>query len=84
MVIQMIVTFSRYRHYRELDVRECAGVTVRLLWDPRRDVVIVHVHDRPREVEFTLWPPRDRARYVFHHPFAVAHLLDSDRARLAA
>jgi hypothetical protein len=72
-VIQMIVTFgTTRRNYRELDSRQMSGLTVRLLWDQRRDTVIVQVHDWGG-ADLVLYPPKSQARYAFQHPFAVAH-----------
>jgi hypothetical protein len=70
----MIVTFgTTRRNYRELDSRQMSGLTVRLLWDQRRDTVIVQVHDWGG-ADLVLYPPKSQARYAFQHPFAVAHL----------
>lgn len=83
----MIVTFGRKRHAvarkadpdrwitcRELDARQSCGLTVRLLWDGRRDRVLVHVRPAGDGAEFVLNPPKSMARYAFEHPFGVAHL----------
>lgn len=58
---------------RELDSRANDGIHVRLLWHPRDGHASVLVKDSKTGETFEL-PVRDgdRARDVFHHPYAYA------------
>ena len=58
---------------RELDSRVSDGIHVRLLWHPADGHVSVAVHDRKTDEAFELAVDKDeRARDVFHHPYAYA------------
>jgi hypothetical protein len=59
--------------YRELDHRTSDGIDVWLLWNQAADQVVVAVFDAKSGEAFEI-PVRDgeRARDVFHHPFAYA------------
>lgn len=58
---------------RELDSRISDGIDVRLLWHPTDGHVSVAVHDRKTDETFDLAVREgERARDVFHHPYAYA------------
>jgi hypothetical protein len=57
---------------RELAARECDGISVRLLWDPRENAVTVSVEDARVGDCFQLAVTPERALDAFHHPFAYA------------
>ena len=57
---------------RELAARENDGVSVRLLWHPRRNAVTVSVDDSRAGGRFQLAVAADRALDAFYHPFAYA------------
>jgi hypothetical protein len=57
---------------RELAARECDGSSVRLLWHPREDAVLVSVEDARVGDCFQLAVAPERALDAFHHPFAYA------------
>jgi hypothetical protein len=57
---------------RELAARDSNGVSVRLLWDPLENAVIVTVEDRHDGECFDLAVAPERALDAFYHPFAYA------------
>jgi hypothetical protein len=58
---------------RELDSRVSDGIHVRLLWNPADGHVSVAVHDSKTDEAFELAVGENqRARDVFHHPYAYA------------
>ena len=57
---------------RELAARENDGVSVRLLWHPRRNAVTLSVEDSRVGDRFQLAVAADRALDAFYHPFAYA------------
>jgi hypothetical protein len=58
---------------RELDSRVSDGIRVRLLWNPTDGRVSVAVHDSKTDEAFELAVRAgERARDVFHHPYAYA------------
>lgn len=57
---------------RELAARESDGVSVRLLWHPRKNAVTVSVEDARVGDCFELAVTPERALDAFHHPFAYA------------
>jgi hypothetical protein len=57
---------------RELAARERDGISVRLLWHPRQNVVTVSVEDARLGDRFELAVAPERALDAFHHPFAYA------------
>ena len=57
---------------RELAARENDGVSVRLLWHPRRNAVTVSVEDTRAGGRFQLAVAAERALDAFYHPFAYA------------
>ena len=67
-------------HLRELDRRCSDGIDVRLLWDPRDDLLLVVVVDDRTCAGFTVEvTDHARALQVFHHPFAYATDVHTDR-----
>ncbi len=58
---------------RELHDRINDGIHVRLLWDPRKDRVVVAVDDTKSDDAFVLDVHDDESPMdVFHHPYAYA------------
>jgi hypothetical protein len=57
---------------RELAARENDGVSVRLLWHPRRNAVNVSVEDSRFGDRFHVAVAAERALDAFYHPFAYA------------
>jgi hypothetical protein len=58
---------------RELDSRVSDGIHVRLLWHPTDSHLSVAVHDTKTGQAFELAVGEgERAREVFHHPYAYA------------
>jgi hypothetical protein len=55
---------------KQLDEREQDGLSVELCYDDTFDEVVIHVADRKFGDYFSLWPPKDRVREYFDHPFA--------------
>jgi hypothetical protein len=67
-------------HLRELDHRCSDGIDVHLLWDPRDDLLLVVVIDSRTCASFTVEvTDHARAQQVFHHPFAHATQVHTDR-----
>lgn len=63
---------------RELDSRTSDGIHVRLLWHPADDHVSVAVRDTKTGDEFEVpVASRDRARDVYHHPYAYAYAISA-------
>jgi hypothetical protein len=58
---------------RELDTRESDGIEVRMLWRAHDDRVLVAVSDSRTGEAFSVEVRAgERARDVFHHPYAYA------------
>ena len=57
---------------RELAARDGDGISVRLLWHPRGNVLSVSVEDVRLGDRFQLAVAPDRALEAFYHPFAYA------------
>jgi hypothetical protein len=62
---------------RLLADRGIGGISVRLFWDeaaPKGTDIVLKYEDSSEGVEFTVYPPRDRALDAFYHPNAYAWL----------
>ena len=57
---------------RELDRRINDGFDVRLLWNPRTNLVFVAIEDQRDDSAFEFQVDAARALEAFHHPFAYA------------
>jgi hypothetical protein len=57
---------------RELDHRTSDGIEVRLLWNPKTDVVWVAVEDRRLGRSLAFEVDGAEARSAFHHPYVYA------------
>jgi len=57
----------------ELAPRSTDHVDVALLWDRRRDDLLVVVEDIQSGDRFTLLAARERALDVYYHPYAYAN-----------
>ena len=53
---------------RELATRSGGGINVRLLWDDRRDQVVLHYHDEQTGEEFAADVPNEHALDALEHP----------------
>jgi hypothetical protein len=74
------MTSTTAHHLRELDHRCSDGIDVHLLWDPRDHLLLVAVMDSRTYAGFTVEVADNaRALQVFHHPFAYATDVHTDR-----
>jgi len=74
------MTTTTAHQLRELDHRCTDGIDVHLLWDPRDDLLLVVVMDSRTCAGFTVdVTDPARALHVFHHPFAHATDVHTDR-----
>jgi hypothetical protein len=74
------MTTTTADHVRELDHRCSDSIDVHLLWDPRDDLLLVAVLDNKTCAGFTVEVTDPaRAQQVFHHPFAYASQVQTDR-----
>jgi hypothetical protein len=70
--------------YRELDHRSGDGLDVRMLWRPFDDTIHVAVSDEKTGEAFSIQVSEgERAREVFHHPYAYAATRRSLQAQAA-
>ena len=68
--------------WRELAHHEGGGISVRLVWHPPTDQVLVEVSDELTGEEFVLEPPKALALAAFDHPYALRQSTRDEGAAL--